>query len=61
MSCSNLTMNLVQNCDNFLGGLNRIIYAANLADIQEISSSTNTKTMDTITMNINPLTTAPYF
>jgi hypothetical protein len=54
-------MNLVQNCDNFLGGLNRIIYAANLADIQEISSSTNTKTMDTITMNINPLTTAPYF
>jgi len=60
--CSPVTDNLIKaECGMRRGGINFVIYAANLGDIQEISSTLNDKEMDTIVMNINPLTTAPYF
>jgi hypothetical protein len=43
------------------GGLKGEIYVANLGEITDISSTTNDKNMDTITMAIDPLTTLPYF
>ena len=48
-------------CGTRRGGLNGVIYVANLGQIADISSTTNDKNMDTITMAINPLTTNPYF
>ena len=60
--CSPITDNLIKaECGMRRGGINFIIYAANLGDIAEISSTLNDKEMDTITMNINPITTQPYF
>lgn len=48
-------------CGTRRGGLNGEIYVANLGQITEISSTTSDKTMDTITMATDPLTTNPYF
>lgn len=60
--CSPIADNLEKaDCGFRRGGVNTIIYAANLGDIAEISSTLNDKEMDTITMNINPITTQPYF
>jgi hypothetical protein len=60
--CSPITDNINKfDCGMKRGGLRGVIYAANFGDIADISSTTNDKEMDTITMNINPLTTNPYF
>lgn len=48
-------------CGMKRGGLVGELYVANLGEVEEISSTTNDKNMDTITMKINPVTTDPYF
>ena len=60
--CTPLTDNINKfDCGMKRGGLFGVIYAANLGEVSEISSSTNDKEMDTIVMKTNPLTTNPYF
>lgn len=48
-------------CGMAKGGLKGAIYAANVCEIDEITSSTSDKSFDAITMLIDPLTTNPYF
>lgn len=55
-----ISNNLQNTNEDLIPGLN-LIYVAKLADIQEISSTSNDKEMDTVVMKTNPLTTAPYF
>jgi hypothetical protein len=60
--CSPVNDNIEKfDCGLKKGGLFGQIYAANLGDVQEISSTLNDKEMDTIIMRTNPITTQPYF
>ena len=60
--CTPLTGNINKLClGQRRGGLNAVIYVANFGEVTDISSTTNDKNMDTITMAIDPLTTNPYF
>jgi len=60
--CSPITGNVdAYLCGMRQGGLKGLIYVANFGDINEISSTAGDKNMDTILMNIDPLTTLPYY
>ena len=60
--CTPITGNINKFiCGTRRGGLNGEIYVANFGQIDEISSTTSDKNMDTIVMDIDPLTTNPYF
>lgn len=60
--CTPITGNINKYiCGTRRGGLVGEIYVANLGEIADISSTTSDKNMDTITMEIDPLTTNPYF
>ena len=60
--CSPITGNIdAYLCGMRQGGLKGVMYVANFGDVADISSTTSDKNMDTIVMNIDPLTTDPYF
>jgi len=60
--CNPITDNLEGKlCGPKRGGLNGVIYVANLSEIASITSSTNDKVYDAITMNVDPITTNPYY
>lgn len=60
--CTPLTGNINKFiCGTRRGGLVGEIYVANLGQVDTISSTTNDKNIDVITMQIDPLTTNPYF
>lgn len=61
--CPTFSGNIDENCATKMsrGGLINKIYVATYCHVDEISSTTNTKAIDTITMNIDPLTTNAYF
>lgn len=62
-NCSTSLNNLLRTCEDCLevGGLFEELYIASIYEVDEISSTTNNKVMDTITMKINPITSQPYF
>lgn len=60
--CTPVTDNIDKfGCGLKRGGLQGFLYVANFGEVQEISSSTLDKEIDTITMRTNPATSAPYF
>lgn len=62
MSCRPITDSIAQiACGMRSGGLRQKIYVTNWEDIASITSSTNDKLFDSITMKTNPITSQPYF
>lgn len=60
--CTPITGNINKYiCGTRRGGLVGEIYVANFGEVADISSTAGDKEMDTITMDIDPLTTNPYF
>jgi len=55
----------IENIDAFcistVGGAESLIYVANYSQIDTFTSTLNDKTINSITMKIDPLTTDPYF